>query len=298
MTAAMRIAAREFSESLRSRWGWAMAGLLSALPLLISALGLGVRGNLRLQGFARTSASMVNLAIYLVPLLGVLMAHGSIVGEAERGTLRLVAAQPVARRTIILGKFAGLCGVVTVLVGGSFAMAGVLIGLRAGSASVADYAVFVASAVVLGCSFVAIGLWLSALARDRAQALAGSMAAWFLFAVVLDLLLLGAFVLLSRILVTPDYAPSVEVLHHELAGGHTGEETRFPWISGLVLLNPTDVFRLSNVMRTPAIRDVMALTRSMPGWLASGWTIAGSALLWIGAPLWAAIRRFERAELD
>jgi Cu-processing system permease protein len=298
LRAGLGIARRELGEALRSRWAIFLAAILTLLPLLISALGLGVHGNLALQGFARTSASMVNLAIYLVPLLGLVLAQGSIVGEAERGTLRLVCARPVARTTLVLGKFAGLCAAVTVLVGGSFLLGGALIAARVGTASAADYVAFTGSAILLAWSFVAIGLWLSARARDRAQAIAGSLAAWFFFAIVLDLVLLAGFILLSRLVVAPEYAPAVEVLHRELAGGHTGQEVRFPWVSGLVLCNPTDVFRLVNIVRMPSIRGLMALTRSMPAWLESPVTLSAASLLWIGLPLAAAVRRFRRLELD
>ena len=293
-----RIAARELVEAGRSRFTWAMAILLAALPLLVSALGLGVHGGLALQGFARTSASLINLNLYLVPLFGVLMAHASVVGEAERGTLRMLAAQPIARRWVVVGKFLGLGALTSSLVGGSLAFGGVLVALRAGVEHLGDYAILIGSAVLLGFSFTAIGLWLSTVARDRAQALAASFGAWFLFVIVLDLALLALFIALSRLFIAPDYAPSVELLHRELAAGQSGSQVRFPWISGLLLLNPTDVFRLANVLRVPAVRQVMALTRSLPGWLASGWTLGLAALFWIAAPLWAAIRRFERMDVE
>lgn len=296
--ALFRIAAHELAEAGRSRVTWAMALLLAALPLLVSALGLGVRGNLALQGFARTSASLINLTLYLVPLFAVLMAHASVVGEAERGTLRMLAAQPIPRAWVVLGKFLGLSALNAALVGGSLALGGLFIALRVGVEHLGDYALLVGTAVLLGFSFTAIGLFISTLARDRAQAVAASFGVWFLLVIVLDLVLLALFIALSRLLVAPDYAPSIELLHRELAAGQTGSQVRFPFLSGLLLLNPTDVFRLANILRVPSVRQVMALTRSLPAWLESGWLLGAAALFWIGAPLVAAIRRFDRMDVE
>ncbi len=291
------VAVKELEEAGRSRWVWVMAALLVALPLLVSALGLGLGGGLKVEGFGRTTASLVNLSIYLMPLFGLQLAQGSIVGEAERGTLALLAAQPIDRRVVVVGKFLGLAALFALLAGGSFAVSGTFIGVRAGVEHVGDYVAFTAGAIWLGCCFIAIGLWLSAVARDRAQALAGAMGTWFFFAVVLDLLLLAGFVALSKALVAPDYAPTTELLHRELAQGITGDEARIPWLSGLVLVNPTGVFRIWTVLRTPALRGVMSMTRSLPAWLDQAGTLLVAAAVWIMVPLALAARRFRRAEL-
>jgi Cu-processing system permease protein len=296
MRALLRIAAKEAQEAARSRWLLGAALLLATLPLLISAVGLGIGGKVAAEGLARTTASMVSLAIYLVPLVGIQLAHGSVVAEAERGTLWILLSQPLPRWQVLAGKFVGLSSVLAALVGGSFSIAGALVAVRAGWSGAGDYAAFVASAIVLGFAFVAIGLCLSSFARDRAQAVASGIALWLFFSLVLDLLLLLAFAALSAWLVAPGYSPSVEMLHRELASGVTGDEARFPWLSALVLLNPTDVFRLWNVLRVPEMRGALALTRSLPPWLGSPWTLAAGSIAWIAGPLALALRRFRRIE--
>ena len=115
--------------------------------------------------------------------------------------------------------------------------------------------------------------------------MASALAAWLLFSVLGDLLLLGAFVILSRLFVAPNYAPAVEVLHRELASGWTGDEARFPALSALVALNPIDVFRLWNVLRVPEMREAMALTRSMPAWLESSWFLGAVSVTWLALPV-------------
>jgi Cu-processing system permease protein len=296
MTPVLRIAWKEAQEAAQSRWLWGAALLLAILPLLISAAGLGIGGAIAPNGLARTTASMVSLAIYLVPLVGIQLAHGSVVAEAERGTLWILLAQPLPRWKILAGKFAGLGALLAVLVGGSFSVAGALVAARAGWAGAGDYAAFVASSIGLGFCFVGIGLCLSTFAHDRAQAVVSGIALWLFFSLVLDLLLLLAFAALSAWLVAPGYSPSVEMVHRELASGFTGDEARFPWMSALVLLNPTDVFRLWNVLRVPEMRSALALTRSLPAWLGSPWTLAVCSLAWIAAPLGLAAKRFARVE--
>ena len=291
------IAAREWVEASRGRGIWIMTALLTALPLLLSAVGLGLSGAGRAQGLARTGASLVSLSNYLVPLFGLQLAQASLAGEAERGTLALLAVQPLPRRWIVLGKFAGLAALLAAVVCGSFTVAGVLVALRSGASSAGDYAVLVGSSVLLGWAFVAIGLWVSSAARDRAQALAGAFGAWLFFAVVLDLVLLGVFVAASHAFLGGDHAPSVELLHRELTRGVTGDESPLPWLSALVLVNPTGVFRLWNVLRSPALRQILAMTRSLPPVVQSPGLLAAASLAWIAGPLWCAARRFEVADL-
>ncbi|MHB8416676.1 MAG: ABC transporter permease subunit [Myxococcales bacterium] len=291
------VAAREWSEAGRSPWLWGMLALLILLPLLLSALGMGVAGTLDLHGFARTSASLVNLGNYLLPLMGLQLAQASLTGEAERGTLGLLASQPIDRSLIVLGKFLGLATLLLAVVGGAFGLAGVLIAVRAGFTRLFDYAWLVGSAVVLGWVFVALGLLISAASRDRARALGASLAAWLLSSLLFDLALLALFVAASHVLLSGDYAPSVEILHRELTRGNTGDASPFPWLSALVLLNPADVFRLWNVLRIPELRAVLAMTRSLPPSLYSVWLLSAVSGAWIAGPLWLAMRRFERTDL-
>ena len=51
--------------------------------------------------------SLSSLTIFLLPLIALLISHDAIVGEMERGTMLLLLSYPVGRWQVLLGKFVG-----------------------------------------------------------------------------------------------------------------------------------------------------------------------------------------------
>src|ERR1051325_4596109 len=121
------IAFKEFRD--RSRSGWVIACVLAWLAVisLTSLFGLIQIGHIGVQGYERTTLSLLNLVQYLVPLLGLLVGHDLIVREREDRTLNLVLASGVNRIHLMAGKFLGGALTVTVPLLVGFAIAGTLI---------------------------------------------------------------------------------------------------------------------------------------------------------------------------
>jgi Cu-processing system permease protein len=63
------IARQELVINIRNRWTLVFAGVFGILVLAISYFGLVTGGSLGFQGFARTSASLLNMVLYIVPLV-------------------------------------------------------------------------------------------------------------------------------------------------------------------------------------------------------------------------------------
>jgi Cu-processing system permease protein len=72
--------------------------------------------------------------------------------------------------------------------------------------------------------------------------------------------------------------------------GRAGEQ----WLSWLLLLNPTDVFRLANLAGFEAVRDYTGLAAIATGPLFKPYMLAMVLLVWIAVPLSLAIWRFAR----
>ena len=68
------IAGQETRISMRNRWTLLFAGVFGLLALAISYFGLVTEGYAGFQGFARTTASLLSLVLYLVPLVALTMA--------------------------------------------------------------------------------------------------------------------------------------------------------------------------------------------------------------------------------
>src|SRR5215470_11575235 len=108
VSAAFTVAGQESRINIRNRWTLLFAAVFGLLALAISYFGLVTEGYAGFQGFERTTASLLSLVLYLVPLVALVMATLSLTGD--RGAMELLFSQPVARQEILLGKTLGLFG--------------------------------------------------------------------------------------------------------------------------------------------------------------------------------------------
>src|SRR5215472_15096666 len=102
------IMGKELQDARRSRWFLLLTVVFAGLALALSLLGMSALGGIGGSGFGRTTASLLNLVILIVPLMGLLMSALSVAGEREHGTLLSILAQPVLLEEVMLGKLLGL----------------------------------------------------------------------------------------------------------------------------------------------------------------------------------------------
>jgi Cu-processing system permease protein len=90
MSRAAAISFSEFNIALRNRWVAIAVVMMALFALVLSAAGSAPTGQLGADRLSVTVASLTSLAVYLVPLVALLMAFDAVAGEIERGTLPLV----------------------------------------------------------------------------------------------------------------------------------------------------------------------------------------------------------------
>lgn len=273
MSQVWNIARKEFSDGLRNRWLLAISLLFAVLAVGIAWLGAAASGQLGFTSIPATIASLASLATFLVPLIALLLAYDAIVGEDEAGTLMLLLTYPLGRGQLLLGKFVGhglILALATLIGFGCAALAiavlvaDVDLGLLAWA-----FGRFMLSSTVLGWVFLAMAYVLSSKASEKSSAAGLALGLWFLFVLVFDLALL-ALLVLSQGKFNPDL---------------------LPW---LLLLNPTDVYRLINLSGfegSGSAIGVMSLGGDLP--MASG-LLWACLLLWVAAPLLLAYGVFRR----
>ncbi|MDN3721342.1 nitrous oxide reductase accessory protein NosL [Roseibium salinum] len=156
-------------------------------------LGSAPAGTLGVDRLTITVASLASLSVYLVPLIALLLAFDAICGEVERGTLLMTLSCPISRSEFLVGKALGHTLVLAfALVAGYGLTAGLLVALGAGSlAGLTDFVRLIATSVLLGICFLAIGYVLSTLTRQSRTAAAASIAVWLFLVVLYDLALPG-----------------------------------------------------------------------------------------------------------
>ncbi len=270
------IAGKEIQESLRNWWVLSTTLLLAALALTLTFLGSAPTGSVGVRALDVVIVSLSSLTIFLLPLIALLISHDAIVGEIERGTMLLLLSYPVARWQVLLGKFVGHLAILAfaiVLGYGSAALALALTGTAIDQESWLAFAKMIASSILLGASFVALGYLVSALVRARATAAGVAIGIWLALVLVYDMLLLGLLVM--------DQGRYV-------SGGV---------LNALLLFNPTDVYRLFNLAGSANV----SVFSGMAG-LADMITLGTGVLLavlaaWVAVPLTLAAFAFSRREL-
>src|SRR5262249_29408359 len=160
---------KELRDGLRNRWVLAVTLLLALFALTLSFLGAAPTGSVKVSPLAVTIVSLSSLSIFLLPMIALLLSYDAIIGEWERGTLGLLLAYPVARWQVMLGKFAGHAGILAIATVLGYGTAGAAAMLNSGDLANdwRDFAAMVASSVLLGAIFIAVGYVVSATVRDR-----------------------------------------------------------------------------------------------------------------------------------
>ncbi|MCC5970032.1 MAG: ABC transporter permease [Pararhodobacter sp.] len=230
MTRISASAGAEFRIALRNRWVTIAVAMMALFSMVLSAAGSAPTGALGVDKLSVTVASLTSLAVYLVPLVALLMSFDAIAGEVERGTLPLVLTYPVSRAELLLGKFVAHLAILALAVAvgyGIAAGAAFYFDPRASAGLPALFRLFWTS-LLLGAAFLAIGYALSAIARRPGAAAGLAIGLWLVMIVLYDLGLLAGVV---------------------ADGGGYFTTHVFPW---LLIGNPADAFRLYNLAASEA----------------------------------------------
>jgi Cu-processing system permease protein len=257
------IAANEIRAGLRNRWVAAAIVLFGGLSLLLTMLGSAPVGTVKDGSLAVVVASLASLSVYLVPLIALMLSHDAVAGEAERGTLMLLLTYPITRWQLLAGKFLGYLAILSLALVFGFGLAGLVMAVGPGTDTVDIAALMrlIASSVILGAVFIALGVLISVRARERATAVGMAIGLWLIMVVLYDLALIG--------LLLADTQHTI---------GSTG-------LAAAMLLNPADAFRIYNLEQLGAAGDVAGLGPAAAGlppvaMLASivGWMMLAGAL--------------------
>jgi Cu-processing system permease protein len=270
------VALKEIREALRNRWVLATTLLLMALALTLTFLGSAPTGNVGVRALDVVIVSLSSLTIFLLPLIALLISHDAIVGEMERGTMLLLLSYPVARWQVLLGKFVGHCAILafsTLLGYGAAAAALMATGVDIDAQSWTAFGAMVGSSVLLGAAFIAIGYLISTLVRDRGTAAGIAIGIWLLFVLIYDMALLGLLVV------------------------DQGQTVSEGTLNALLLLNPTDAYRLFNLAGSANVSSFSGMAGVAGNTALGAPALLAALAAWTLAPLGIAALAFSRREL-
>jgi Cu-processing system permease protein len=256
------IARRELVITIRNRWTIIVAAVFGILMLAIAWAGVAAEGYGGMTDFTRTSASLLNLVLYIVPLMALVMGTLSFAGD--RGTAELLFSQPVSRTDVMLGKLIGLFLSMSGAMAAGFLMAGGVIFVNAGASGLGGFAAFAGLTLLLALVFLSIAALATVLSGRQPRSFGVAIVLWFVFVLFYDLVVLGAASLLR---------------------GQAATTTLFLSLFG----NPVDLVRVASLILLDNVTIFgaagAALVRFLGG---SGWSVlllVVALLLWIALPL-------------
>jgi Cu-processing system permease protein len=190
------LAQKELKDARRNRWFILYTVAFSALSLALAWLALSGMGKYGLAGFGRTGASLINLVLLIVPLMGLTLGALSLAGERERGTMLYLLTQPISQAELLMGKFLGLALAILVALVIGFGLSGLLIAWQGGTTQAGQYLVLVLLAFALALATLSIGFLISAATAKSATAVGIALFLWLVLVFFGDLGLMGTAIVL------------------------------------------------------------------------------------------------------
>lgn len=268
----LTVANKEFHDGLRNRWLVSITLIFALLSVGLTYFGAAASGAVGVTSLSTTVASLASLAVFLIPLIALLLSYDSFVGEQESGTLLLLLTYPLSKSQLLLGKFIGQGGIIALATLLGFGASAVLLYVQLGSADIISaFGLFIISAILLGLSFTAISYLISLSVSEKSKAAGFALITWFLFALAFDLALLAL-----------------------LVGVEDGVTQQ--GLTQLMMLNPTDIFRLVNLSGLDSSDVNGALAVAINASLSQTQLIL-ALVAWVVLPLTLAIFIFKKKTL-
>lgn len=263
------ITQKELRDARRNRWFLLYAVAFGGLSLALAWMTLSGGGSRGLAGYGRTSASLLNLILLIVPLMGLTLGALSLAGEREKGTLLYLMAQPITQGELLLGKFIGLALALLAAITLGFGVTAVLIA-RGGSADVRTYLLLLGLTCLLALASLSVGFLISTVVQRGATAVGLALFLWLLLVFFGDLGLMGS-ALVMRL--------DVRQLFY------------------LALLNPLQLFKIAAILGLRSSLEMLGpvgvfAMRTYGAQLLP--LLAGLLALWVLVPFLATVQLFKR----
>lgn len=229
MSSVVALAQREISDALKNRWFIAYSGAFVVLSVALALMVVNSAGYAGVNGFGRTSAGLINLVLFLAPLMGLTLGAQAIASEREQGTFAYLLAQPISMLELFVAKFIGLALAIGAAIVFGFALSTLTISYLSGGEGIDVFLRLTVLTVLLAWVSLAIGYLISSFARRTSTALGIAIVIWLLLVLIGDLGLMGTSVVL-------DISPES--------------------LLAMTLVNPLESFRIASIN---LLRDSMEL---------------------------------------
>lgn len=221
----LTVAKREIKLGFRNSWTYSFMILLSIFTVAILLLQSGVATT---QGYTDMTGTVINMTLYLLPLITLLLGGFSVAVEKEDGQWGLLSTYPISVYTFLWGKWIGLAVILLTMLFFSFGLAGVITIVFGQELSINTLVFFWLFSTVLALVYLSISLLIGSIVMNRWQSLIGGITVWFFTIIIWPLLMIS----------TLSHLPSYKLIK--------------PILQVLTLLNPAEFIRVVSIMRLGA----------------------------------------------
>jgi Cu-processing system permease protein len=219
------VAQREIKLGFRSSWTYSFLILLAIFTTAILLLQSSVA---TVQGYTDITGTVINMTLYLLPLITLLLGGFSAAVEKEDGQWGLLSTYPISVYAFLWGKWIGLAVILLTMLFFSFGLAGIITVLFGQGIGIATFIFFLLFSASLSLVYLSLALLIGAFAKNRWQSLVGGITVWFITIIMWPLLMISA---LSQL-------PSYKLIQ--------------PTLQVLTVLNPAEFVRIFSIMRLGA----------------------------------------------
>jgi Cu-processing system permease protein len=268
------IARQELKVAVRNKWTLIFAFIFGSLVLAISYFGTMTAGEIGFQGFNRTTASLLSLVLYLIPLVALMMGTQSFLSAG--GDDEILFSQPVSRGEVLTGKLLGLFAAMVTATFVGFGLGGLVIATQTDAEDFIGYPIFVALSLVLSLVFLSLSMLVAIGSHRRTRAFGVALLVWFFFVIFYDLLVLGGSLMFKE-----------RTANYFIFASLFGNPVDMVRVTGLLSLKGGEVFGAAGA----------ALLKFMGGQTQGIIALALSLLVWTLAPLFASVKLLRRQDI-
>ncbi len=286
------VAEKDFRDAIRSR----LLLVLTVLFVLFAGGAAYFAAQIRPPAQVQFGGELTTLALIggltgpvsiFIPIVAIAAAYRSVAGERQSGSLKLLLSLPNSRVDVVVGKFLGRAGVVSVALLVGFTVGLFVVATQAAEFSALEYLVFVLVSLLLAYVFVSVAVGVSAFTTSTSRAAYGAFGVFLVFQFLWRVLVSG-FVYVAN------------------GFGFPGPEESFPdWLRTaaefLTIIDPTAAYQ-------QGVLWVIRRLAEEGGQQAQGAATQGPVyvqewfgfvvlLYWIAMPLLLGYWRFERVDL-
>lgn len=175
----MTIMKRELKLGFRNPWSYSFLALF--ILFMLSLLLIHQQGYT--SGYSGVTGLLMNLTLYLLPLITLMLGAFTLTGEKEDGSAALLYTYRISITSWIGGKYIGLFIVLSIIITIGYGIAGILSSISSAGFTASAYGLLFLFALLLIITFLAIALFIGAVAATRWQALTYVIGVWFFFIV-------------------------------------------------------------------------------------------------------------------